>query len=89
MYFALMNKFAKTLLLPDSLDVNVAYQNFHNIIKKIAKKTIPHGYQNNYLSCWDAECESLHTTFLQSPQVDNLSSAATVLLVKLDRKQRD
>ena len=88
-YIALTNKFAKTLLPPDSLDVNVAYQDFCNTIKKAAKKTIPRGYRNNYIPCWDAECESLYKTFLQSPQGDNLSLAATALLAKLDRKRRD
>ena len=65
-YIALTNTFAKTLLLPDSLDVDAAYQDFCNTIKKAAKKTIPHGYQNNYIPCWDAECESLYKTFLPS-----------------------
>ena len=37
-YIALTNKFAKTLLPPDSLDVDAAYQDFCNIIKKAAKK---------------------------------------------------
>ena len=63
---ALMNKFEKTLLLPDCLDVDVAYQAFYNIIKKVAQKTIPRGYQNNYISCWDADCKSLYRMFLQS-----------------------
>ena len=63
-FFALKNKFAKTLLPPDSLDVDAAYQNFCNTIKKAAKKTIRHEYQNNYIPCWDAECESLYKTFL-------------------------
>ena len=67
-YIALTNKFAKTLLPPDSLDVDAAYQDFCNTIKKAAKKTIPRGYRNNYIPCWDAECESLYKTFLQSPQ---------------------
>ena len=65
-YIALTNKFAKTLLPPDSLDVDAAYQDFCNTIKKTAKKTIPRGYQNNYIPCWDAECKSLYKTFLQS-----------------------
>ena len=84
-YIALTNKFTKTLLPPDSLDVDAAYQDFCNTIKKAAKKTIPRRYQNNYISCWDAECESLYKTFLQSPQGDNSSLAATALLAKLDR----
>ena len=51
-YIALTNKFdAKTLLLPDSLDVDAAYQDFCNTIKKAAKKAIPCEYQNNYVPC--------------------------------------
>ena len=88
-YIALTNKFAKTLLPPDTLDVDAAYQDFCNTIKKAAKKTIPRGYRNNYISCWDAECESLYKTFLQSPQGDDSSLDATVLLAKLDRNRRD
>ena len=88
-YISLMNKFEKTLLLPDLLDVDAAYQDSCNTIKKAAKKTIPREYQNNYVPCWDAECESLYKTFLQSPQGDDSSLAATALLVKLDRKRWD
>ena len=88
-YIALTNKFAKTLLPPDSLDVDAAYQDFCNTVKKVAKKTIPRGYRNNYIPCWDAECESLYKTFLQSPQGDDSSLAATALLAKLDRKRRN
>ena len=62
---------------------------FCNTIKKAAKKTIPRGYRNNYIPCWDAECESFYKTFLQSPQGDDSSLAATALLAKLDRKRRD
>ena len=88
-YIALTNKFAKTLLLPDSLDVDVAYQDFCNSIKKAPKKTITCEYRNNYILCWDAECESLYKTFLQSFQGDDSSLAATALLAKLDRNRRD
>ena len=42
-----------------------------------------------YIPCWDAECESLYKIFLQSPQGDDSSLAATALLAKLDRKRRD
>ena len=37
-YIALKNKFTKTLLPPDSLDVDVAYQDFSNIIEKAAER---------------------------------------------------
>ena len=84
-YIALTNKFAKTLLPLDSLDVDAAYQDFYSTINKAAKQTIPRGYRNNYIPCWDVECESLYKTFLQSPQEDGSSFAGTALLAKLDR----
>ena len=83
------NTFAKNLLPPDSLDVDAAYQDFCNAIKKAAKKTIPRAYRNNYIPCWDAKCQSLYKAFLQSPQGDNSSLAATALFSKLYRKRRD
>ena len=58
-------------------------------LQKAAKKTIPRGYRNNYILCWDAECEFLYKIFLQSPQGDDSSLAATALLAKLDKKRRD
>ena len=61
------NKLTKTLLPPDSFDVDAANQDFCNIIRKPGKKTIPCSHRNNYILCWDAECESLHTIFPQSP----------------------
>ena len=67
-YIALTNKFAKTLLPPDSDDVDATYQDFYNTLEKAAKKTIPRGYR-----MYDAECESLYKTFLQSPQGDDSS----------------
>ena len=70
------------MLPPDTLDVDAAYQDFCNTIKKVTEKTIPRGYRNNYIPCWDAECESLYKTFLQSPQGDDSSLAATALLAK-------
>ena len=63
-YIALTNKLAKTLLPHDPFNVDAAYQDFCSIIKKAAKKTIARGYQNNYIPCWHAECESLYRTFL-------------------------
>ena len=87
-YITLTNKCEKILLPSDLLDMDVAYQDFCNTIKKAAKKTIPRGYQNNYVPCWDAECKLLYKTFLQSPQGDDSSLAATTLFAKLDRKRR-
>ena len=88
-YVALKTKFAKTLLPAALLNVDAAYQDFCNIVKKAAKKTIPRGNQNNYIPCWDAECESLYRTFLQSPQGNDSSLFATAMLAKLDRKRKN
>ena len=65
-YIALTNKFKKNWFPSDSLSVDEAYQDFYNIIKKEAKKTIPCGYRTNYIPCWDAECEFLYKSFLES-----------------------
>ena len=86
-YIALTNKFAKTLLPADSLDVDAAItRTFVTPLRKQPKRC---GYRNNYIPCWDAECESLYKIFLQSPQGDESSLAATALLAKLDKKRRD
>ena len=77
------------MLPPDLLDVNAAHPDFCDISKKASKKTIPRGYRNNYIPCWDAECESLCGTFLQSPQGNQSILAATALLAKLNRKRSD
>ena len=74
---------SQRLLLLNSLDV----QEFYEIIKKAAKKTILRPYRNNYIPCWDVECESLYKIFLQSPQGNDLSLAATALLTLFDRKR--
>ena len=84
----LWRKIRKDFIAYDSFDVDAVYQDFYNTIKKATKKTIPRGYRNNYIPCWDVECESLYKTFLQSPQGDETSLAAIDLLAKLDRKCR-
>ena len=55
----------------------------YSIIKKAAKKAILHSYKNNYILFWDAECESLYRTVLQSCPGDNSSLVATALFAKL------
>ena len=76
------------MLPTDSLDVNVAYQDFCNVIKKQPKRP-SHAVIKTIIPCWNAKCESLYKTFLQSPQEDNSNWAVTALLAKLDRKHKD
>ena len=54
-----------------------------------AKKCIPRGRRSNHTPCWDAECEDLYQHFLQSPGGPDSNRAATALLTRLDRKQRN
>ena len=88
-YNALVNKLAKSLLPPDSPDVNLAYQDFCNVIRTAAKNSIPRGRPNSHIPCWDAKCENLYRTFLQSPEGSDSNGAATTLLLRLDKKRRD
>ena len=85
---ALTKKFTKTLLPPNSADVDQVYQDFCNIISSAAKRSIPRGCRNNHIPCWDSECENLYRVFLRSDG-NNSSRAATALLTRLDKKQRD
>ena len=88
-YNTLTNKLAKSLLPPDLPDVNLAYQDFCSVIRIAAKDSISRGYQNNHIPCWNAECENLYRTFLQSPEGSDSSRATTALPLRLDKKRRD
>ena len=88
-YNSLTNKLAKRLLPPDSPDVDLAYQDFCNVIRTAAKNFIQRGRRNNRIPCWDAECENLYRTFLQSPEGSDFNRAATALLLRLNKKRRD
>ena len=87
-YRGLTNKFANTLLPPDSPDVDQVYQDFYIIITSATKRSITRGCRNNPLPCWDSEGENLYRVFLKSDG-NNSSRAATALLTRLDRKRRD
>ena len=87
-YRAFTNKFAKTLLPPDSPDVDQVYQDFCNIISSATKRSIPRNRRNNHIPCWDSECENLYRVFLRSDG-SNFSRAATALFTRLNRKRRD
>ena len=88
-YNALTNKLANSLLPPDSPDVDLAYQDFCNVITTAAKNSIPSGRRNNHIPCWDAECENLCLTFLQWSEGSDSNRAATALFLSLDKKRRD
>ena len=86
-YNALTNKLAKSLLLSDSPDVDLAYQNFCNVIRAAAKNSIRAVVE--ITTYRDAECENFYRTFLQSPEGSDSNGAATAQLLKLNKKRRD
>ena len=88
-YSHLTSKLAKTLPPPDSVNSDQAYQCFCKLISTVAKKCIPRGRRTNHIPCWDAECEELYQSFLQSSEGPDSSRAASALLTRLDRKRRD
>ena len=80
-YIALTNKFAKTSLPPDSLDVDAAYQDFCNTIKKAAKKIIPRGCRNNYTSVFRVGMQSVNPSI--KPFCSLLRETTQVWLLQL------
>ena len=51
-----------------------------NLVMWIFKRIKEKFNSNIYITCWDAECEDLYQTFLQSSDEDQSSRAATALL---------
>ena len=88
-YNSLTNKLARNLPPPDLTNMDQAYQDLCNTISKPAKKAIPRGRRNTYIPCWDAKCEALYQTFLQSATGNQSSRAATALITWLDKKRKD
>ena len=86
---ARVQKLAKSLLPPDSPDVDLVCQDFCNVIRTATKNSIPRGRRNSHLPCWHAECENLYRTFLQSPEGSDSNGIATALLLRLEKKRRD
>ena len=69
--------------------MDLAYQDFCKAIRTAAKNSIPRGRRNHHIPFWDAECENLYQTFLQSPEGSDSNWATTALLLRLDKKRRD
>ena len=83
------NKLEKSLLLSDSLDVDQAFRDFCNAIKKAAKNSIPSSHQNDHILRWNTKYEGLFQTFPQSSEMSDFSRAATELLNWLDKKWKN
>ena len=87
-YIALTNNFAKTLLPPDLLNVDAAFQDFVTSLRKLSKR-LSHAVIETTIFRVGIPSKSLYRTFLQSPYKDNLSLAAAALFAKLNRKWKD
>ena len=84
-YIALKYKFAKTLLSPDSLDVDAAYQDFCNTKLRKQPKRLSHA--GIEITIFRVGMQSMSPSI--KPFCSLLSLAATALLSKLDRKWTD
>ena len=86
-YIALTNKFAKTLLPPDSLDVDAAYQDFCTPLRKQPKRLSHAGIE---ITIFRVGMQSVNPSIKPFCSLLRDSSlAATSLLAKLDKKRRD
>ena len=65
---------------PDTVDTEDAYKAFCRILTNSAKHSIPRGYNKNYITCWDDECEQLY----KENENKEAASTATSLLNVLD-----
>ena len=69
--------------------MDLAYQDFCNVIRTAAKNFVPRSCRNNHIPCWDAKCDNVYREFLQSPEGSDSNGATTSLLLTLDKKRRD
>jgi len=61
------------------------YLRFVKLIKKAATTAVPRGHRQNYIPCWNKECELL----LQEYEQSGSEVTANRLMVLLDEKRRN
>ena len=88
-YNLLTNEATQSLISSSTTNVEEAYQDFCSALIKVAKRSIPQDRRNNYILCWDMECESLYRTFLEAPYGEKSYSAAIALLSHLDQQKHE
>lgn len=73
---------------PDNADVDAGYAAYCRVLLGAARKTIPRGFNTNYIPGWDGECSHLLHVHQQASSREEVEESATVLLQKLDATRR-
>ena len=87
------NKFSSitddlTHTLPDpSNHKSTAYEAFTSMLSSSAKQSIPRGRRNNYIPCWDSECDSALTDY-SNATLDEKKDKSDSLIQLLDNKRK-
>ena len=77
------------LPLPDTPDIERAYQDFCESLLSATKQCFPRGHRKNYVPCWDKECETLCRSFIRAPVGTDSDRAASSLLSRLQQKKQE
>ena len=84
-----VNALAENLPLPTRINLDDAYSAYCRVLLTAAGKHIPRGRRPAYVPCWDAECEALLQTHIETQSEDERDTAATNLHRRLDEKRRE
>ncbi|KAI4829269.1 hypothetical protein KUCAC02_023323 [Chaenocephalus aceratus] len=74
--------------LPDPADLDAAYAAYCQVLLGAAKKSIPRGYNRNYIPDWDEECSHFLCDHQRASSREEVDVTAAALLKKLDITRR-
>ncbi|KAI4804790.1 hypothetical protein KUCAC02_026405, partial [Chaenocephalus aceratus] len=73
---------------PGTADLDTAYAAYCQVLLGAAKKSIPRGYNRNYIPGWDEECSHLLCDHQRASSREEVDVTAAALLKKLDITRR-
>ena len=76
-----------TLPSPCTLDPNIAYTAFCQLLSQSAKKTIPRGCRQQYIPTWDDECNHYYKEFIQAEDKQSADAKAADLMDYLNKNR--
>jgi len=76
----------KNSLTPNKKSLNQDYQCFMCVVKISAKESISRGYRKSYVPTWDNECDDLFQQYKEVEDPDDIKTAASNLIDKLNEK---
>ena len=85
----LTGKSVKRLPLPDTTNIEKAFQQLCESLLFAAKQLIPLSRRTNFVPCWDKECETLYHSLIRAPVGTDSDRAASYRLSRLDDKKQE